>query len=206
MGFGACCAPSGLHAGSRSYSAPPDYLTEFHQNQILNLRQHFCAEVISPYAGALPLRQFQQASVGNSGEMQKLKLATFNLGRLGCSHLGTGELLLWRLRGVAIELSARRIQCCILPGARIPPGALLPGDFPFSYFGLRTSSWGSVGVFLATEYEACFMPLDDFCEDRVFWFSLNVQSGEMGSSIALQIFLLVSIISQEVIWRRGQHF
>ena len=122
-------------------------------------------------------------------KLRSIRVATFNPGRLGFSQLGTAELLHWRLQAVAIELKSRAIQFCILPGARIPPGVHLPPDFPFTYYGLRTSSWGSVGVFVDCNFEDSFSPLDDYCQDRVFWFRLSLFQNNGGQGDKFQLIV-----------------
>ena len=97
------------------------------------------------------------------------RLAVLNPGRTGFLALGTQLLLEWRLHAVAIALLSRRIDFCVLPGARFPQGVLLPAAFPYVWFGRQTSSWSSVGLFCRAELEGCVRPIEEFSEDRVLW-------------------------------------
>ena len=90
-------------------------------------------QVVSPYAGGVPVGNADPARhAAEPGSQDSIHLAVLNPGRLGFLALGTDVFLEWRLHAVAHVLSGCGADICVLPGARLPPGAVLPAGFPFS--------------------------------------------------------------------------
>jgi hypothetical protein len=138
------------------------------------LQQHSSAEIVlsSPYAGGCQVNEV--GSMYDAGvKHSHITVATLNPGRTGFSQLGSDSLLHWRLWAVASALEDQNIDVCGLPGARLPPGAILPSGLPYAWYGVRSSHWDSVGVFVKLEMQESFVPLDEHCCDRVFWFMIT---------------------------------
>ncbi|CAE8699927.1 unnamed protein product, partial [Polarella glacialis] len=138
------------------------------------LQQHSSAQIVlsSPYAGGCQVNEV--GSMYDAGvKHSHITVATLNPGRTGFSQLGSDSLLHWRLWAVASALEDQNINVCGLPGARLPPGAILPSGLPYAWYGVRSSHWDSVGVFVKLEMQESFVPLDEHCCDRVFWFMIT---------------------------------
>ena len=85
------------------------------------------------------------------------------------ADLDYNTLLEWRLWAITGAAKARDIQVLFLPGARLPPGTILPQILGFCFLGPRSTQWDTVGLLCAVEMEPLLVPLDDFSTDRVFW-------------------------------------
>ena len=108
-----------------------------------------------------------------------------NPGRSGLTRLGANTLLEWRLWAITGAAKARDIQVLFLPGARLPPGTILPQIFGFCFLGPRSTQWDTVGLLCAVEMEPLLVPLDDFSTDRVFWLQCFFGPGREGRSFLL---------------------
>ena len=116
----------------------------------------------------------QQADVSSS---MNLAFAVLDPGRTGLMALCTGEVLWWRLTMIMESLVAQNIALCFLPGARFPPGSVLPDGAQFLWLGHRATSWASVGChhsrlqgYLPTFWLRCVYQLRkvyDVCRHRV---------------------------------------
>ena len=104
---------------------------------------------------------------------QPLTLAVLNPGRSGFLSISGDALLNWRLHALSAALEDARVDICVCPGPRLPEGAALPAGFGFSFFGERTATWSSVGVFVRTEIAHAVQPLHDFSVDRALWFEVQ---------------------------------
>lgn len=99
----------------------------------------------------------------------QLKLASLNPGRTGLAALGSNQLIHWRIQAIAATLLEENIDICALPGARFPPGAQLPANFPFAWVGVQSLSWGTVGVLVRADLELEVESLAQMDNDRVLW-------------------------------------
>ena len=82
---------------------------------------------------------------------KQLTLAVSNPGRSGFLHLGSELLMEWRLEAVAHALDQDGVDICVLPGARLPPEAILPPAFPYLVEGSRSRGLDSVAIFFRPE-------------------------------------------------------
>ena len=140
------------------------------------------ALIVSPYAGGVVLNSngdFPRSAANDSLQRKTLTVGTFNPGRTGFLGLGTHELLSWRIWAVADAMQREGIDICVLPGARFPSGAFLPHGFPFSWWGIRTSSWAGVGLFCCSDLEHAIREVPDLGADRIMW--IEVWSDEPNS-------------------------
>ena len=131
--------------------------------------------VISPFAGGVSSSSLPAPSVPGECTRQ-LKLASLNPGRTGLAALGTNAFLHWRLQAIVATLQLESVDICALPGARFPPGTQLPDNFPYAWLGVRSLSWGAVGVLVRCELEAAVEPLLDLGGDRVLWLRIRAPS------------------------------
>ena len=65
-----------------------------------------------------------------------------NPGRSGLTRLGANTLLEWRLWAITGAAKARDIQVLFLPGARLPPGTILPPNFWLLFPGAQIHTMG----------------------------------------------------------------
>eukprot|EP00959_Pyramimonas_sp_CCMP1952_P070933 1481224-Pyramimonas_sp.AAC.1 len=72
----------------------------------------------------------------------------------------------WRLEAVAHALDQDGVDICILPRARLPPGAVLPPGCPYLVEGSRSADWESVAVFFRPDLEFALRPLAEFFQPR----------------------------------------
>ncbi len=70
----------------------------------------------------------------------------------------------------------RDIHIAVLPGHRLPAGTHLPADIPYTWHGIKTTSWACVAVLVLTELVPAITVLDDVGSDRVMW--LTVQADD----------------------------
>ena len=137
---------------------------------LLRSQTRSSATVVSPYAGGVTPEVIEQVLSGRGGtsvKSQACKIGVLNPGRTGFLSLSTKSLLNWRLEAVSAALIAREVDYCVLPGARFPPGSLLPDAFPYVWFGWQTTSWAGVGLFCRAELEWCIRPIEEFSEERI---------------------------------------
>ena len=144
-------------------------------------------QVSAPYAGGLPAACLAdlggaQDSRGQAQpcQLSAIRLGVFNPGRTGFLALGTELLLDWRLEQVAVALLDHRVDICVLPGARFPPGALLPRGYPFAWVGDRSTGWDTVGLFIRLELEHVVRIREAWSEGRVL--CVEVWSTSPGAS------------------------
>jgi hypothetical protein len=126
-------------------------------------------EVVSPWAGGVRLEELLETSSLSSTTPLRtsgLAIACANPGRAGFAHLGSDDVLWWRIRLLASALQEERVDVCVLPGARWPPGAILPPGFPYVWMGRQTCSWDSVGLWVSAELEHAAQVLEDYGSDR----------------------------------------
>jgi len=156
------------------------HFLKFEVSKLLKTRLGNVSPLVSPYAGGLVCAQAQQAArTSTKGfTLPHLRVAVLNPGRTGFTQLGNDALLFWRLWAVSFALMEMDIHICALPGARLPPGALLPEGFPFVYLGGRSSGWDTVGVFVLVEPEPCITLLEAFSSDRILWLAVSGSSGQ----------------------------
>ena len=105
--------------------------------------------VVSPYVGGVVLdhaEMMQRQATKRFMSCDVLNIATQNPGRIGLTALGSTEILSWRLWAISNELIERDIHICVLPGARFPIGARLPDDFPYVWYGIKSSGWDGTGI------------------------------------------------------------
>ena len=93
-------------------------------------------DVLSPFAGGC--HAGDNAASDMCHRLDFLNVACFNPGRTGLAALGTNQILHWRLFAIAAALEEADISICALPGARFPPGCVLPENFPYSWLGVQT--------------------------------------------------------------------
>ena len=87
--------------------------------------------VSSPYAGGVLVEHAEKLSSSALRPSPSLSTASFriaslNPGRTGLAALNTDDTLYWRLWSISLTLSDQGCHMCVLPGARMPPGARLP--------------------------------------------------------------------------------
>ena len=126
---------------------------------------------VSPYAGGVDADAVRKLLAGSRDTVvaRSFWLGVLNPGRTGFLVLGTNLLLDWRLHAVAAALLEKGIDICVMPGARMAPGVVLPLGFPFVWIGCKTVSWAGVGVFCRIELIGSVHPIEDMSEDRVLW-------------------------------------
>ena len=126
-------------------------------------------KVVSPLAGPIPSSCFGRAqSVPPAGAAQ-LKLGVLNPGRCGFIGLASEDILWWRLWDIALTCHTADLNIVVIPGPRLPAGVMLPPAFPYVYLGHRSSSWDSVGLFVASEFTNSVTVLDVGGSTRILW-------------------------------------
>ncbi|CAE8605722.1 unnamed protein product [Polarella glacialis] len=140
---------------------------------------HPCA-VVSPYMSGIPAEDIWQLGSGASTSSsplrtQQLILASANPGRAGLAHLGSDEVLWWRVWLLGASLLREGVHICVLPGARWPPGAVLPPGFPYIWLGQQSTSWDSAGVWVSTELEGSVAVEEKLGGARCMWLHVGTQ-------------------------------
>ena len=116
--------------------------------------------VVSPYAGGVRAGVSPALFPTNGpGPNESVRLAFLNPRRLDFLALGADVLLEWRLHFVAQLLTECPADVYVLPGARMPPGALLPEGFPFTWMGPRSVSWEAVYFNVRSEVALLLRPI-----------------------------------------------
>ena len=131
--------------------------------------------MISPYAGGerVAAAAGVEAVPILASSTPELRIATLNPGKAGLACLGTDEVLYWRLWGIAAALQREGVRVCVLPRARLPPGARLPGVFPYVWIGRQTCAYASVGFFVQAEIARAVSTSEEHCGER--WRTLQIR-------------------------------
>ena len=103
--------------------------------------------VASPYAGGLPAAA--AATQGRKLGAAQCTVGIFNPGRTGFVTRDARTVLGWRLSAFASALLKHEVDVCVVPGARLPEGAVLPPNYPYTWIGERSAKKGVRGHFRA---------------------------------------------------------
>ncbi|CAE7834833.1 unnamed protein product [Symbiodinium sp. CCMP2592] len=141
------------------------------------------SRVVSPYFGGVPLHDHSESLPSLVSD--SLTFAILNPGRIGLSTVAGEDILWWRLFHICSVLVERNIQICVLPGARWPPGSTLPPGIPFKWLGVQTSSWGAVGVLVATELDTEVSCIEQLGSSVILWLLVRGSDRKQGPAVIL---------------------
>ena len=155
-------------------------LEQFLKNEVSVVLKRKCNNdlaISTPFAGGAPTNHRKPVGVGQVDRAGgRLVIGTLNPGRTGLTALGTNQLLDWRLQAIGCALEDLDVHVCALPGARFPPGARLPEDFAFGWFGTQTLDWASVGILVRTEIMHACEILSNMGTDRIIWLRIKLET------------------------------
>ena len=132
--------------------------------------------VTSPLAGAIPAQLHSSMERVPESVQRGSNLVNFgvlNPGRNGFSNPANDQVMWWRLWEIGLTAAELNLHVLIVPSPRLPFGVRLPYDFPFCFFGRRTTAWDSVGIFIQTEVCFNFELLECAENDRILWLLIH---------------------------------